>query len=236
MQFYDLLEEKGLDIEIIFRKKFTTLFDLTYLLVDIQAVVNGFCDMVQEINRQKPNEEICIKKEISEKKSAGYRQTTNRLYNGKRKDNLQLHDFSKGSLILDIGASVIAGIIVEFLSEIMFQKNHERITEVHIENSNIYIDGSYVRLMPKNSGLFGAVSVNTNLNANAVAIDPKQYIESVVQKAAPDEDIEASVKRLLSVMRKDGIIRDMRSYDSKGMKTLVRDTERLLGNFCDVKM
>ena len=67
MQLYDLLEEKELDIQITFRKKFTTLFDLTYLLVDIQAVVNGFCDMVQEISRQRPDDEIYIKNEISEK-------------------------------------------------------------------------------------------------------------------------------------------------------------------------
>lgn len=234
MQLYDLLEEKELNIQITFRKKFTTLFDLTYLLVDIQAVVNGFCDMVQEISHQRPGEEIYIKNEISEKKSAGYRQTTNRVYNGKRKDNLQLHNFSKGSLILDIGASVIAGIMVEFLSEIMFQKNHERITEVHIENCNIFINGSDIKLIPKSSCLSGAVVVNTNVNASA--IDAKQYIKSVVQKAAPDEDIETSVKRLLSVMQEDGIIKAMELYDSKGMKTLVRDTERFLGNFYDVRM
>lgn len=233
MQLYDLLEEKELDIQIIFRKNFTTLFDLTYLLLDIQAVVNGFCDMVQEISYQRP-EEVYIKNEIAEKKASGYRQTTNRAYNGKRKDNLQLHNFAKGSLMLDIGASVIAGIMVEFLSEIMFQKNYERITEVHIENCNIFINGSDISLIPKNSCLSGAVAVNANVNAGA--IDAKQYIKSVVEKAEPDEDIETSIKRLLSVMQEDGIIKSMESYDSKGMKTLVRDTERFLGNFYDVRL
>lgn len=234
MLLYDLLEEKELNIQIIFRKKFTTLFDLTYLLVDIQAVVNGFCDMVQAIGHQRPGEEVYVKNEISEKKSSGYRQTTNRAYNGKRKDNLQLHDFSKGSLILDIGSSVIAGIMVEFLSEIMFQKNYERIAEVHIENCNIFINGSDVKFIPKDSRQSDKVVVNADINADV--IDAEQYVKSVVRRAEPNEDIEASIERLLTVMREDGIIQAMESYDAKGMKTLVRDTERFLGNFCDVRL
>ncbi|MGN0376892.1 MAG: hypothetical protein ACI4ED_04580 [Suilimivivens sp.] len=234
MLLYDLLEEKELNIQITFRKKFATVFDLSYLLVDIQAVINGFCDMTQEMGRPRIEEEIYVKNEIVSKKSSGYRQTTNRIYNGKRKDNLQLHNFSKGSLILDIGASVIAGIMVEFLSQLMFQKYHdERMTEVHIENCNIFINGSDVRLIPRDSCLADAMTVNAGINAEA--IDAKQYIKTVVRKAAPDEDIEASVKRLLAVMQEDGVIRTMETYDAKGMKTLVRDTERFLGNFCDMR-
>lgn len=198
MRLYELGMENFINFSVRMQGNIETVFDLSYLLVDFQAVVNGLNEIVKDNNIVKVEEMIELSEEkffyeikeekfYSKKKNThpewqqqmenkmesimypmkrvasktiGYRQTTSRNFNKKYRDELILKSFSKGSLVLDMAASVITGLIVEFIKNIMIQKTgNDNIMQVIIENNYIIINDSDVKYIPKNSCISQAITV-----------------------------------------------------------------------------
>ncbi len=160
------------------------------------------------------------------------KQTTNRKFNLKYRMNLQLRGFSQGSLVLDVANSVLVSVITEFIKELLVkQTENVKIVNINIENSYIIIDGFVLKVIPKNSHVEKAICIKGGKNI----LDVEKCVHDIVEASHPDENIEESVKRLLRELKGNGIIREVPMYDSRGIKTVVKDIERLSGNFIDVR-
>lgn len=265
MELFDFLSEKKINLRLHMGKQIMTVFDLSYILVDLQAVINGFDDIIYDIHeakqysvqKQKDEDEIVLKVDdisglpakvaesepVFKAKTSGYKATTSRNYNKRRRENLKLCNFSKGSLILDITSSILTGIFVEFLKEIIFQQRpNEPLFQVNIQNYYIRISDQDIQLLPKNNKIADSFVIKEGINASVIksdssqesSLDAQNYIHELIAEAKPDANIESSVKRLLGVLKNNGIINQEIGYDSKGMKTFLRDTERFIGNLVDV--
>lgn len=67
-------------------------------------------------------------------------------------------------------------------------------------------------------------------------IDVQKCIYNIVHASKPDENIEESVKRLFVELEKNGVINKQFTYDERGIKTAVKDIDRFLGYFMDVRI
>ena len=160
------------------------------------------------------------------------KQTTNRKFNKKYELNLQLVDFSQGSLVLEVANALIVSLITEFLKELLFKQtgNSNAITiNINTGSNYIMINGSDIEGIPKNSCVYKAIRVLPGTNRNE--LDVKRCIHDVVAAAQPNQNTEESVRRFLEELNKNGLVSEMVIYDERGIKTAVRDFERLKGNF-----
>lgn len=275
MILYNLLSTEQLDINVKLKKSVGTVFDLSYLLIDFQAVINGLTELIDTVSEpvryeiaaqrfpfidkdyegpypskidmnyqwQKETENklssiIHINKNDTEiaadRSREGYKQTTSRRFNKKYRANLQLLDVRKGSLLLDVATPVFAGVILEFLKELIFQKTGKQdLIQINIQNNYININGSYINDIEKCNCISKAIVIKDK--PGAVTIDTKDMINHIIKTAKPDDNIEQSVNRLLSVLEENNIIYESQSYDRRGMKTFVRDTDRFIGNLLDIR-
>ena len=274
MNWEELFWKNEIQSNIKFDKEMKTVFDLSYFLIDFQAVVNNMSEIIyddvtgknqitevipvlnnEDIQERKliENEHPKWQKEIeknvesflfqSPDMAADYlpgaatrlKQTTNRNYNRKYQMNLQLKSFSKGSLVLDIVNSLIVSLITEFIKSVLVkQTGRENIINIDIKNNYIYIDDSVIKAIPKNSCMGKAIRLNAGYNQSG--FDAQKCIRDVVEAAQPDQNLEESVKRFLKELQKNGLVSEMAVYDSRGIKTAVRDIERLVGHFVDMKV
>ena len=79
-------------------------------------------------------------------------------------------------------------------------------------------------------------AIQINVNCNECYIDVQKCAHAIVESAQPDENIEESVKRLLVELNKNGFISEHVTYDSRGIKTAVKDIERFTGYFIDARI
>ena len=279
-EMYDFFTDKKVDFDIQFQTNMDTVFDLSFFLVDFQAVVNGLKDIIatsydtidcinshvlsdfkedQYIVHSVENSHPAWQKEIENnvekilfpeqrladevinpaanvvyRPAEGYKQTTSRNFNKKYKDDWQLKNFSKGSLLISLGSTILNCLIAEFISELFRKKTGKNDSvKININNSIIQISGGDVNIISKNSNIENLTVVNQG--NNFYGLDIKKYIDEIIREAAPDQDAEGSVRRLLKVLDKNNIITQHTVYDSRGLKTIVRDVDRMAGNFFDVR-
>lgn len=257
MKVEDLFLESEIQSNIKFDKEMKTVFELSYFLIDFQAVINSMSEIIyddvdgknQIIEDEHPMWQKKIEKSVEsylfqspEAAANGLsdltirlKQTTNRNFNRKYQTNLQLKDFSKGSLVLGLANSLVISLITEFIKSVLVkQTGNENIINIDIKNNFIYIDGSVMKIIPKNSCIEKAIHLN--IGNNQGTLDAKKCIHDIVETAQPDQDLEESVKRFLQELQKNGIVSERVSYDSRGIKTVVRDIERLTGHFVDMRV
>lgn len=269
----EVLLENEIRTNIRFDKNMETVYDLSYFLIDFQAVVNNLTDVIcnqgevrrkhisqyekelfrnQDINyiddshpEWQKQIERNVKSYLFEPDRAvedrepsviiGLKQTTRRAFNRKYRMNMQLNGFSKGSLVLDILNSLLVGIIVEFIKELLVKKTgNENVININIENNFIYINDSFIKAIPKNSCVGQAIKIDTDQNING--LDVQKCARDIVESAKPDEDVEESVKRFLSELHKNSLISEAVIYDSRGIMTAVNDIERFTGHFVDIRV
>lgn len=275
MKFEQIFWEYDIESVVRFNKELLTVYDLSYILIDFQAVINNMTEIIYDsmaekfqiaetknydlidIIEKKEYEDIYVpqqhpswQREIEknaesvilgpDRKSADQtslrlKQTTNRRFNRKHQMNLKLNGFSKGSLILDLANSLIVSILIEFLKELVGKKTgNEKIINTTINNQYILFDKEKITILPKDSCVANAISFN-NVN-NQAQLEVKKIVHDVVNLSKPDENIEHSIRRLLCELKRNGIVNEYVTYDERGIKTAVRDIERFVGNFMDVKI
>lgn len=275
MKFEQIFWEYDIESVVRFNKELLTVYDLSYILIDFQAVINNMTEIIYDsmaekfqiaetknydlidIIEKKEYEDIYVpqqhpswQREIEknaesviwgpDRKSADQtslrlKQTTNRRFNRKHQMNLKLNGFSKGSLILDLANSLIVSILIEFLKELVGKKTgNEKIINTTINNQYILFDKEKITILPKDSCVANAISFN-NVN-NQAQLEVKKIVHDVVNLSKPDENIEHSIRRLLCELKRNGIVNEYVTYDERGIKTAVRDIERFVGNFMDIKI
>jgi len=92
-----IIFSNDIDITIKFSKTFTSVFDFGYTLVDLNSVMNSFHYIIL-----KKQEYISLP-------------TTARKFTKQFSKTLQLKNFEKGSLLLDVGTSLLSTIISKYL-------------------------------------------------------------------------------------------------------------------------
>lgn len=270
---FEIYKMKKVEYSILFKKEMNTVFDLSYFLIDLQAIVNGLYEVVRacgelqyvkvaefvpyhkikEVTRireeqerpkwQREAERIMLREldyyteekvaNVAGRKYVGYKQTTSRNFNNRYKDVWELRSFSKGSLILDITSSVICYFITEFLQALLKEKTGRNdIINVNIYNNFIVIDKNKCQIIPNNSG----VIVPNSSDGNRFNLDVKRLSNEILSSASPDEDVEESVRRFINVLHAKGIVSESVIYDDRGIKTIVRDVNRMVGNFVDMRI
>lgn len=282
MEFEKLFFEYDIESNVRFDKEMLTVYDLSYILIDFQAVINNMTEIIydsieekyqiietetnrkqfdnfDETDKNDYKHEMVVQqhpswqKEIEEsiesiiyepnRKAAdinprtklGFKQTTSRRFNKKYQMNLKLNDFSKGSLILDLGNSLIVSILTEFLKELAWKKTgNQNSININIYNQYILIDRKMINSFPKDSCVVNAISLN-QVN-NQAQLDVEKIVHDVVNLSRPDENIEDSVRRLLCELKRNGIVNEQVIYDERGIKTAARDIERFVGNFMDIRI
>lgn len=278
MKFEQIFWEYDIESVVRFNKELLTVYDLSYILIDFQAVINNMTEIIYDsmaekfqivktknydlidIIEKKEYEDIYVPQQhpswqreieknaesvilglnrksadISNQTTLRYKQTTNRRFNRKHQMNLKLNGFSKGSLILDLANSLIVSILIEFLKELVGKKTgNEKIINTTINNQYILFDKEKIKILPKDSCVANAISFN-NVN-NQAQLEVKKIVHDVVKLSKPDENIEHSIRRLLCELKRNGIVNEYVIYDERGIKTAVRDIERFVGNFMDIKI
>lgn len=278
MKFEQIFWEYDIESVVRFNKELLTVYDLSYILIDFQAVINNMTEIIYDsmaekfqivktknydlidiiekkeyediyVPQQHPNWQREIEKnaesvilglnrksaDISNQTTLRYKQTTNRRFNRKHQMNLKLNGFSKGSLILDLANSLIVSILIEFLKELVGKKTgNEKIINTTINNQYILFDKEKIKILPKDSCVANAISFN-NVN-NQAQLEVEKIVHDVVKLSKPDENIEHSIRQLLCELKRNGIVNEYVTYDERGIKTAVRDIERFVGNFMDVKI
>lgn len=274
-ELIEICKMEKVEYSILFKKEMNTIFDLSYFLIDLQAIVNGLYEVisncgevshemiaeqvpvpyhkVEGITRlredqerpkwQREAERVMLREldyyteekvaNVTGKKYVGYKQTTSRFFNNKYREVWKLRSFSKGSLILDITSSVICYFITEFLQALLKEKTGRNdIVNVNIYNNFIVIDKNKCQIIPNNS----RVIVPNSFDGNRYNLDVKRLSNEILSSASPDEDVEESVRRFINVLHANGIVSESVIYDDRGIKTIVRDVNRMLGNFIDMRI
>ena len=271
-KLFELFSDKKIDYEITFGTEISSVFDLSYFLIDFQSVANGLSELIasseikdapyeiansiddenryklleQDAGRHEVNnvvEQGSISLNFEEKdivplkqtKKNTYKQTTNRLFNKKYRKNWQLKGFSKGSLVLQLTSAIVEFLVIEFLKRLVEKKTgNNNIINTTITNSIIIINGNDINSLPPNSHISNSLIIS-NVR-NEYSVDIKNYTDNIVNAAAPNENVEESVVRFLDVLKREGIIESRVSYDSRGVKKLVKDYDRMVGSFFDVRV
>lgn len=275
MKFEQIFWEYDIESVVRFNKELLTVYDLSYILIDFQAVINNMTEIIydsmaekfqivktknydlidiiekkeyedtyvaqqhpswqREIEKNAESVILGLNRKSADRTSLRLKQTTNRRFNRKHQMNLKLNGFSKGSLILDLANSLIVSILIEFLKELVGKKTgNEKIINTTINNQYILFDKEKIKILPKDSCVANAISFN-NVN-NQAQLEVKKIVHDVVNLSKPDENIEHSIRRLLCELKRNGIVNECVTYDERGIKTAVRDIERFVGNFMDVKI
>ena len=273
-RFFEICSTEMIDYTIKFETEIASIFDLSYFLIDFQAVVNGLSELIsfnevqdgefqlskifdkekiekalveavesktlnESENTGEKNELVQTSEETImpylERKRESFKQTTNRWFNKKYRENWQLKNFSKGSLFLDIRSAVIGFFVTEFLGALLGKRfGNSNITNIKIQNSIVIINGEDVRVLPANSHILNSIVIRDG--RDKYDFDIKNYIDTIINEVEPDCNVEESVKRFLNVLKKEGIIREQVMYDARGIKTLVKDYERMVGSFFDARV
>lgn len=279
MNYNELFLENIIRSDIRFDKEMKTVYDLSYFLVDFQAIINNLSEIIYDdidrkyilLDEKRVTEEKQIwnlnhyrhdeKNELLENKHPQWqqkiernieavlfqegkaadhsyrvgstlKQTTNRKFNKKYEMNLQLNEFSKGSLILDIANSVLVSFITDFLKALLIkQTGNDRVVNINIQNQYIIIDDSVLKVVPKNSCIEKAIQIQQGINTGR--LDVQKCIHDVIEASQPDQNTEESVRRFLKELHKNGLVSEQVIYDERGIKTAARDIERFKGNFVD---
>lgn len=272
-ELFEIYKMEKVEYSILFKKEMNTIFDLSYFLIDLQAIVNGLYEVVRtcgesqyvkvaelvphhkikEVTRiredqerpkwQREAERIMLREldyyteekvaNVAGRKYVGYKQTTSRNFNNRYKDVWELRSFSKGSLILDVTSSVICYFITEFLQALLKEKTGKNdIINVNIYNNFIVIDKNKCQMIPNNSGV---IAPNSS-DGNRFNLDVKRLSNEILSLTSPDEDVEESARRFINVLHAKGIVSESVIYDDRGIKTIVRDVNRMVGNFVDMQI
>lgn len=275
MKFEQIFWDYDIESVVRFNKELLTVYDLSYILIDFQAVINNMTEIIydsmaekfqivktknydlidiiekkeyedtyvaqqhpswqREIEKNAESVILGLNRKSADRTSLRLKQTTNRRFNRKHQMNLKLNGFSKGSLILDLANSLIVSILIEFLKELVGKKTgNEKIINTTINNQYILFDKEKIKILPKDSCVANAISFN-NVN-NQAQLEVKKIVRDVVNLSKPDENIEYSIRRLLCELKRNGIVNEYVIYDERGIKTAVRDIERFVGNFMDIKI
>lgn len=274
-ELFEIFKMRKVEYSILFKKEMNTIFDLSYFLIDLQAIVNGLYEVISECGEeshemiaepalvsyhkvegitrlredqerpkwQREAERIMLREldyyteekvaNVAGRKCVGYKQTTSRNFNNRYKDVWELRSFNKGSLVLDITSSIICYFITEFLQVLLKEKTGRNdIVNLNIYNNFIVIDKNKCQIIPNNSG----VIVSNSSDGNRFNLDVKHLSNDILSSASPDEDVEESVRRFINVLHAKGIVSESVIYDDRGIKTIVRDVNRMVGNFVDMRI
>ncbi|MTI49725.1 MAG: hypothetical protein FH761_17985 [Firmicutes bacterium] len=261
---------------------FDTVYDLGYLLVDLQALITGITKVVEDSRANKntelkvaekafpyeyrstteiddinhkidkildginSSEKETLKREINQviinrnrrnelrvkdNKIRPY-PTTTRRFAEKYKDKIKLKSFKQGSLTLGIVSTVISGIIWKFVERIFFTKDTNKMN-TSISNNSIYIIKDYTG---SNIIDIPIEKKHSLIDKNQEIVNIEKYIDKLVDRAEINHgDMERTIKNLLEILSKEGIINERVLYDEKGIKTINSDMERFIGNFFNKK-
>ncbi|MGQ7886812.1 hypothetical protein [Paenibacillus sp. WC2504] len=270
--------ENELNIYLKFDTSFETVFDLSFLLVDLQTLISGFeysieastleslsgnyavaekfngysiaDEIIKTIDNIIPMDEYKkerVKDEVSslvdrpknyliaqEDDLKAYR-TSSRNFLKKRKNNLKLREFQQGSLILDIVGTVIGGIILTYVSKIIFQETkNPNIVNINIQNQKIaiYKNGKVHTLNEREQRLITLENSNSDFEVSSVASLIDDIFSDVPTHLGNNEE---AVRSLLLNLEERKLIPRTASYDQRAIKTIIRDVEKLKGNLLDIK-
>lgn len=281
MNYKNFFFENIIRSNIRFDKEMKTVYDLSYFLVDFQAIINNMSEIIYDdidrkyilldenrvtdkvqiwdskyyrydeknelLENRHPEWQQIIERNMEavlfqERKVANHhyrvgsslKQTTNRKFNKKYEMNLQLNEFSKGSLLLDIANSVLVSFITDFLRALLIkQTGNDLVVNINIQNQYIIIDDSVINVVPKNSCIEKAIQIQPGTNTGK--LDVQKCIHDVIEASQPDQNTEESVRRFLKELNKNGLVSEQVIYDERGIKTAARDIERFKGNFVDYR-
>lgn len=236
-----------LNIHLYLNKKFNTVFDFGYTLIDLQAVFSSFLytldievpNDIYDINKQKDSQKIEIaamglKKETERKKKnkgsyIGNLPTTSRRFSKNYGGILRVIKIEKGSLILDVASNLLAGLLLKFIEKIIFSKGENNNNfNVNINyNNNIEIDNS--RFVDIEEKLFVDGQVIKDIN------NPEKYINKIISKVSIEpNNFKKNIINFLDVLKKEKVLNKNQIYDERGILSLSNDIKRLTGQFVDV--
>ena len=208
-------ESEKLNIEFYMRKKVGSVYELSYLLVDIQAILGTFLYVLDS-----EESSLTVSKSM-------YLPTTSRSFTKKYADFMMLNDFKSGSIILNITSSVIAGLILEFLKRSIWGNNNSEapITSTITNNNNIIV-------VNDNSPITRRIDIDERTGVRNIS--PSDYINSLLSRVQIVEgDHEYNVRKLLDVLIDQGIVTPNIVYNERGIVSLSRDIKRFEGHFLD---
>lgn len=173
-----------IDLDILITKKLDNVFDLAYLLVDLQSTMNTFYYVTYV--QVRPRKAL---------------PSASRRFSGRFRDALTLKEAISGSFLLNVGATVLGGIILIFIQRLLESRKPSNIHEHH----------------------HGPV---VNITVNIKGPD-QEVIHSVVNEIQLDPDTETSVNNLFERLKESGVAGEYFAYSPEGVKELAKCIDRL---------
>lgn len=162
--------------------------------------------------------------------------TTSRRFNAQYKDLLVIKEFRQGSLILDIVASVAAGLVLKFLDK--YFSRDENTFNINVTNNIMIIGDSSTptrRLKIMDSVYDNDTYRIHEQDVHVQSID--DFYNEILDSVEVDYyDVEKSVLNLLERLSEEKILSKNVIYDKRGIKTFANDIERFVGNHFDVRL
>lgn len=162
--------------------------------------------------------------------------TTSRRFNAQYKDLLVIKEFRQGSLILDIVASVAAGLVLKFIDK--YFSRDVNTFNINVTNNIMIIGDSSTptrRLKIMDSVYDNDTYRIHEQDVHVQSID--DFYDEILDSVEVDYyDVEKSVLNLLERLSEEKILSKNVIYDKRGIKTFANDIERFVGNHFDVRL
>ena len=276
---------KEIDMDFHIKGDFNTVFDLSYTLIDLQAVVSGFFyvsrfdepiyienqdylvdeiakkkigrvadDVIYKIESKFPEIDEQLKEELKKEidnsllyefdnnskvasKRKGYISTTSRSFARKYKESLKLKSFKSGSITLAITSTVIGGLLLEFIKQLIFKETKSNeVVNINFINNIVNIDKNNIQII-ENKSLDKYIKIDDNLSNKYININSKEYIDDIISKVSYEaNNYEKNVMNFLHVLQDEGIIEREIMYNKNGVQTVVKDIKRFTGRFIDISI
>lgn len=205
------LNETKTRYRICFNADYKQYYNFVYTQVSLLTLIADF------------NRFICESEEYLTGQGRKYA-TTARRTNKKYKEQITLNHVENGSIILDITANLLSGIILKFLERLSEQGKYCPQNSI-----KIYIDNvEKIKINANEVTIYNGVNKENRHNNELGA---EYLLDKALEGVGGANTIEDETKKLLTNLKQMGVTDVNVSYDSKGCRTLIGDTERIFDEF-----
>lgn len=225
-QLYAFTKENKIKINIRINADAETVYEYAYLLMDFQSLFNGIYKLIDDANN--PKRKISIEWNMP-----------SRIFNAKYQNQLVLNSISKGSVLVDISASVFSGLLTKYIEESVYKKIGNNTDNHNKPMNTTIVHNQYICLPSKQIGqgsLFQkAICTRIENGRKIQALDVNRYYDEIIKKAELGQNTEENIKRFYKVLQEEGLVPRGAVYDSKGIRKIVYDMDNFIGTRFDGK-
>lgn len=216
--FAEILCELSLEIDIFENAQIENLHEFVYRQVDIVAVLSSF-------------DAILKKQEWLTDGGDGYLPATSRKFTAAYARNIKISEIRHDSLFLSIFSGVASGLILMLIQETYKNTHPESSSPIlqitnHYENCNISINGDQIKLLPE--GSISRETIRIDQGSGLCTLDSKAFIEGIIGRVNPGDDLETNIRNCINVLKEENIITVGATYNSKGERTVIHYSGRML--------